>query len=68
MKSDLRVSLHSLIPGNHIVEIWHDGEMIGTVTGLDGPGVRIISKLNLITTPEDRGQPIVNAVQVRIVP
>lgn len=44
MKTELRLKPHYVLPGPQIVEIWHDGKLIGTVTGADGPGVRIISK------------------------
>lgn len=44
MKTELRPALHSVIYGANVVEIWHDGKMIGTIYGADGPGVRILTK------------------------
>ena len=44
MKTILRLAPHSVLPGANVVELWHDGRLIGTVAGADGPGVRIISK------------------------
>lgn len=26
------------------IEIWYDGQVIGTIHGLDGPGVQIVTK------------------------
>jgi hypothetical protein len=44
MKTELRAVPHSIVPGATIFEVWHDGQFIATVTGADGPGVRVISK------------------------
>ena len=44
MKSELRLCDHTAIPGAKVVEVWYDGEFVATVTGADGPGVRVISK------------------------
>ena len=44
MKTILHLAPHSVVPGATIVELWHDGRLIGTVAGADGPGVRIVSK------------------------
>lgn len=48
MKTELR-----LRPGSNqvVVELWHDGDLIGTITGAYGPGVRIISGLRVTSTP-----------------
>jgi len=35
---------HSVLPGQNVVEIWHDGEFIGQICGADGPGIRVASK------------------------
>lgn len=47
MKTELR-----LRPGSNqaVVELWHDGDLIGTITGAYGPGVRIISGLRVSST------------------
>jgi hypothetical protein len=44
MKTQLRLVPHLVLPDAQVVELWHDGTLIGTVVGADGPGVRIISK------------------------
>ena len=44
MKTQFRVAPHSTLPGQLELELWHDGQLIGTVTGADGPGVRVPSK------------------------
>jgi len=44
MKTELRAVPHSITPGVTIFEVWHAGQFIATVTGADGPGVRVISK------------------------
>jgi hypothetical protein len=44
MKTELRAVPHSIVPGHRIFEVWHDGQFIATVTGADGPGVRVVSK------------------------
>ena len=44
MKTELRLKPHAILPGANIIEVWHEGEFIGEVTGADGPGVRIISR------------------------
>jgi hypothetical protein len=47
MSSELKLKQHEVQevrPGQNVVEIWFNGQFIGTVTAADGPGVRIISK------------------------
>jgi len=46
MKTELRVQPHSLTPAA-VVEVWHDGQMIATIDGSDGPGVRVVTKHEL---------------------
>jgi hypothetical protein len=43
MRTQLRVKSHLVVPGESVVELWHNGQLIGTVVGAEGPGVRIIS-------------------------
>jgi hypothetical protein len=38
MKTELRLAPHSVLPGQSVVALWHDGQFIGTVTGAHGPG------------------------------
>jgi len=44
MKSKLKIEPHQMIAGETVIEVWYDGKFIATVTGADGPGVRVISK------------------------
>lgn len=44
MKTELRLASHSELPDANVIEIWHDGNFIGTVAGADNTGVRIITK------------------------
>jgi hypothetical protein len=44
MKTKLRITQHSLLGGESVVEVWHNGAYVAEVTGADQPGVRIISK------------------------
>ncbi len=56
MRTELRAVPHSIVPGATIFEVWHDGQFIATVTGADGPGVRVISK-HAITARVVEGYP-----------
>jgi len=44
MKTRLQLAAHLVTRDTHVIELWHDGRLIGTVAGTDGPGVRIFSK------------------------
>lgn len=44
MKAELRFVEHTQLPGQMLIEVWHEGKLIGTVVGADGPGIRFISK------------------------
>jgi hypothetical protein len=44
MKSELRLVPHAVLPNKSVIEVWYDGKFVATVTGLDGPGIRFISK------------------------
>jgi len=65
MKTTLRAVPHSIIPGATIFEVWHDGQFIASITGADGPGVRILSK-HAMKTELIEGLP--NVVEVGIDP
>jgi hypothetical protein len=47
VKTELRVAKHSVLPGQFIVEFWHDWQLFGQVCGADGPGVRVLSKYKI---------------------
>ncbi len=53
MKSKLRLTLHSVLQGDRVIEVWYGGEFIAQITGADGPGVRIITKHKLVTTSRE---------------
>ncbi len=66
MKTELRLSPHSILPGQQVIEIWFAGEFIGQVTAAtDGPGVRVISK-HRMTTERDDEMAAAGVVTVRI--
>ena len=71
MKTTFRLSPHSITPNENVVELWYDGEFIGQLTGLDGPGVRVLSKHG-ISGPRDGFGPAVagtsNVFEVKIAP
>ena len=64
-KSKLVSQPHALLPYQDIIEVWYKGEMIATVYGADGPGVRILSKhpFDIIRG----GDPDIGVIQVGIV-
>lgn len=47
LRSELRLAMHTQRPGDVVVEIWYDGEFIGQITAMDGPGCKLISKYNV---------------------
>ena len=68
MKSELRIAAHAVIDGAVVVEVWFGGVFLATVTGADGPGVRVITKHGIVVDhldPRDHG---VGAVTVWIDP
>lgn len=44
MKTALVPKPHSQIPGAVVVELWWNDQLIGTLYGSDGPGVRLFTK------------------------
>jgi hypothetical protein len=65
MKSELRLAEHSVLAGQHVVEIWHGGQFVGQVCGADGPGVRVVTKhpVSVQVVPG-----VVNVAEVSIAP
>jgi hypothetical protein len=43
-KSELVVKSHGILSGEAVIEVWYEEELVATVYGADGPGVRVISK------------------------
>jgi hypothetical protein len=68
VKTELRPEKHSAQAGQTIIELWHDGDFIGTVAGADGPGVRIVTKHTVTAkaAPDDGSG--VNVLEVAITP
>lgn len=50
MKSILKLVDHSILPGQKLIEVWHNGIFIGTVAGTDGPGVRFLTTRQITAT------------------
>lgn len=45
MHTELHPRPHNIIPGRITIELWHEGQFIGTVTSFpDGPGIQLSSK------------------------
>lgn len=51
MKTELRLRPHAVLAGENVIELWYHGQLIGTVTGADGPGVRVLSKYQIESRP-----------------
>lgn len=66
-KSELRVDMHKLTLGETVIEVWHEGEMVATVYGADGAGVRIITKHSYDIVRGGMGE-LVKVVEVKIEP
>lgn len=66
-KTELRLASHETLPGHLVIEAWYDGRLVCTVTGRDGPGVRIITKhpLNVLDVVRDVR---VNIIEVQVKP
>lgn len=43
MKTELKLVDHDILPGHKVVELWHEGKVIGKIYGSDGPGIRLIT-------------------------
>lgn len=46
MKTELRPKNHDSLPGHIVVELWHEGVLIGAIYGSDGPGFRLITRFD----------------------
>ncbi len=64
MKAELKLSPHSTVGGAIVAEVWYRGQMIATIYGADGPGVRVVSK-HQMTSVSLIGTPNVSEVYVR---
>lgn len=52
MKTELRLRPHTLLADTAVIDVYYDGDFIATVTGTDGPGVRVHSRYVLTATPD----------------
>lgn len=64
-KSKLELKPHILISGQNTVEVWHENTLVATVTGADGPGVRVISKYPMDVIRGGMGE-MPNVIEVRV--
>jgi hypothetical protein len=58
VKAELRPAPHLVDGDRTVIEVWYDGVFLATVVAADGPGVKIISKHQLVATldvPPTRG-------------
>lgn len=46
-KSILKLEPHRIMANHQIIEIWYEDQFIATVSGADGPGVRVFSKYSM---------------------
>lgn len=44
MKAKLVLREHLVLPGENVIEVWYQGDMIATIAGADGAGIRVISR------------------------
>ncbi len=44
MKTTFKIEEHSQRPGEMTVKVMHNGELIGVIFGLEGPGFKLITK------------------------
>lgn len=64
-KSNLKLSDHLIYSEEKTVEVWHEGELVASVYGADGPGIRVITKYPYDVIRGGRGE-IPNIVEIRI--
>ena len=69
MKAQLVAKPHSQVPGAQVFEVWWNARLVCTLAGLDGPGVRVISKyVNAgVSIERDDARPgIPDAINIRL--
>lgn len=64
-KSKLKLKPHTLIPEQDVVEVWYKNALVATVSGADGPGVRVITKHSMDIVRGGMGE-TVGVIEVRI--
>jgi len=55
-----------VLPSVNVVEVWHDGQFLATITGAEGPGVRVISKHAVKAKPAPDDGSGVNVMEIGI--
>ncbi len=68
MKTELRLAPHAILPGQQVVEVWHDGQFLGQVVGADGPGIRVLTKHALAIALARQLAPPLQCLTVQIDP
>lgn len=43
LKAEIKTRPHREVPGALIVEVFYGGQLLGHITGADGPGVRFVT-------------------------
>jgi hypothetical protein len=64
-KTELRLAPHRVMEGEQVIEVWHGGKMIATVTGRDGPGVRVITRHPMIAH-QIGGSSLVQVMEIEV--
>jgi len=59
---------YSMVPNQTMVEVWHDGKFLATITGMEGPGVKIVSKHTIVAKPTPDDATGVLVMEVSITP
>jgi hypothetical protein len=66
-KTILRLAPHEMLPGHFVIEAWHEGRLVCTVAGRDGPGVRVITK-HALNVHDVVRNPLLNIVEIEVKP
>jgi hypothetical protein len=66
-KSKLILKDHAVLPGEMTIEVWYEDRFIATVTGADGPGVRVMTKYPMDIIRGGQGE-MVGMIEVRVEP
>lgn len=64
-KSKLKLKPHALIEDQEAMEVWHEGTLVATVYGADGPGVRVLSKYPMDIV-RGGASALIGSIEVRI--
>ena len=42
-RTELRLRSHHIVPGANIIELWYGPTYLGSISGTDGPGIRLVT-------------------------